>query len=195
MPGQTPSFPEKPGFGDYLAQYSHTSLSKSVRFLVQGPAWPNPDNHQIMRMRTGMRSPRQDVILNEQITGAVYESVELDDGRRKFWPPREVNVSWELTGWINRNRHKYSDYHLFAVQSDCKITQPQIKWRTRLFVDFPAKTGYGRTSSGCGRTGRSRMSAERSEYPGTFASIRKHPAKNSPLACCIIWNHGPKAGT
>jgi hypothetical protein len=139
------AFAQKPESGDYLAQYSELSSSKSMRFLVQGFIWVMPgagwiaprevsvakdwqndaDSFQILRMRTSMQSPGKD-FLKEQITDIRYERVRFDSTGRQLWLPREVNVSWELPNWTYRNRHRYSDYQLFGVESDYSIGQPKI---------------------------------------------------------------------
>ena len=116
-----------------------------MRYLVQGFIWVLPgagligprevnvandrqndaDSFQILRMRTSMQSPAKDW-LREQITDIVYQRVKFDSTGRKLWLPREVNVSWELPNRTYRNRHRYSDYQLFGVESDYSIVQPKI---------------------------------------------------------------------
>jgi hypothetical protein len=52
-------------------------------------------------------------------------NIEFDNTHQQFWLPREVYVSWEFPNYTYCNLHKYSDYHLFAVESDYKVTQPK----------------------------------------------------------------------
>jgi hypothetical protein len=64
--------------------------------------------------------------LKETTTDISYERVRLGVASREFWLPREVYVDWGFPGGLKYiSRHKYSDYHLFTVQSDYKITQPK----------------------------------------------------------------------
>jgi len=124
------AFAQKPESGDYLVQYSEINSLASTRFLVQGFVWLDPDSCQIMRMRTSMQSPEVATPLEEQITDVVYESVQFENTPVQFWLPKEVNVSWQLPRSIYRNQHKYSDYHLFAVESEYKISQPKPNRQT-----------------------------------------------------------------
>ncbi len=119
------AFAQKPESGDYLVHYSEINPPNRIRFLVQGFVWLDPDNCQIMRMRTGMLRPERASLLEEQITDVVYENVQFKDVPVQFWLPKEVNASWQLPRWIYRNQHKYSDYQLFAVESEYKISRPQ----------------------------------------------------------------------
>lgn len=115
------AFAQKPESGDYLAQYLDVGASNSIRLLVQGFAWVEPDTGQILRMRTSMLTADKPTALKEQITDVRYTKVAFDNARRHFWLPREANVSWKLPGVIYRNRHTYSDYHWFTVESTVKF--------------------------------------------------------------------------
>jgi len=124
------AFAQKPESGDYLAQYSDNNSSTPIRFLVQGFVWLDPDSYQILRMRTSMLSPETQTALKETITDISYEKIQFAKRGQEFWLPREINVSWEFPytdrlNWIYRNQHLYSDYHLFTVDSDYKINQPE----------------------------------------------------------------------
>jgi hypothetical protein len=124
------AFAQKPESGDYLAQYSDNNSSTPIRFFVQGFVWLDPDSYQILRMRTSMLSPETQTALKETITDISYEKIQFAKRGQEFWLPREINVSWEFPytdrlNWIYRNQHLYSDYHLFTVDSDYKINQPE----------------------------------------------------------------------
>lgn len=124
------AFAQKPEPGDYLAQFSDAASAAPTRFLVQGLIWIDPDSYQILRMRTHMLAPERPTALKETITDISYARVLFDDPQREFWLPREIDVSWEFPNTdkldlIYRNRHEYSDYRLFSVSSDYKISVPK----------------------------------------------------------------------
>jgi hypothetical protein len=116
------AFAQRPECEDYLAYYSPKS-SEAIRFLVQGLVWLDQDSCQILRMRTSIYLPEKKTQLKEQIMDVLYGRVEFDKTGQQFWLPQEVNVSWEFPEWIYRNQHKYSDYHLFSVESNYKIAR------------------------------------------------------------------------
>lgn len=124
------AFAQKPESADYLAQYSEGESPVPVRFLVQGFVWIDPENYQILRMRTSMLAPERPTMLRETITDIVYGRVRFEDPVREFWLPQEINVSWEFPhtdrlDLIYRNRHRYSGYRVFSVDSDYEITLPE----------------------------------------------------------------------
>jgi VWFA-related protein len=124
------AFSQKPEAADYLSRYSESNSTTAVRFLVQGLIWLDPDSCQIIRMRTSMLSPEMQTTLRETITDIRYGKNLFDNSPREFWLPQEINVSWEVSQSnglivIYRNRHKYSDFHFFAVDTDYKISQPK----------------------------------------------------------------------
>jgi hypothetical protein len=128
-PAHVIAFAQKPEVADYLAEYSDVGLSISTRFLVQGFIWLDPDTCQITRMRTGMMLPEKETVLRDQVTEIYYMKVQFDDIHKEFWLPREVTVRWELPNLAFINRHRYSNYRLFSVESEYKISKPEVrKW-------------------------------------------------------------------
>jgi hypothetical protein len=121
------AFTQKPEAEDYLAQYSEISSPLPIRYLVQGFVWVNPDNFQITRMRTSMLMAEKQATLKKTSTDVRYGRVQFGKSKGEFWLPKRVDISWEFPDWIYRNRHQYSDYHLFTVESDFKIAQPKAE--------------------------------------------------------------------
>jgi len=90
---------------------------RSIPILVQGLAWIDPANFQITRMRTDLLLPRGDIDLKEQTTESRFTEVHFKDSPRTLWLPEEVTVTVDWQGQIYRNRHDYSDFKLFAVET------------------------------------------------------------------------------
>jgi hypothetical protein len=95
--------------------------------LVQGIAWINKSNFQIVQMRTDLLAPRHDVGLNQQTTQVTLSKVKLIDVATPLWLPSNVKVFVEFTthnGEVDefyelsyRNEHHYSDYQRYRVSS------------------------------------------------------------------------------
>lgn len=120
------AFAQKPELKDYLARYSEFNSSTWIRYLVQGFVWLDPDSYQILRMRTSMQLPERPTNLKEQVSDIHYAAVQFDGTKKTFWLPREVDCRWDFPDLFYSNQHKYSDYQLFNVESDYKITQPKV---------------------------------------------------------------------
>jgi len=86
----------------------------------------DPDSYQILRIYTNMLAPERPVTLRKTTTDIMYGRVQFDNSSREFFLPQEIRIDWELPYCKCTNRHEYSDYHLFSVESDYKITQPEL---------------------------------------------------------------------
>lgn len=98
-----------------------------AHMLVQGIAWINKDNFQIVRMRTDLLAPRKDAGLNQQTTEVTLNKIQLVDVDSPLWLPSTVKVYVEFTTHDGnydeyyelsyRNEHRYSDYQRYRVSS------------------------------------------------------------------------------
>lgn len=104
--------PESAGIKRYLRTYD-----QDIAILLQGLAWIDPDNYQIIRMRSDLLTPRKDAGLEYQTTTIRFGEVKFKDVARSFWMPLEVSVTVKFQGYIFRNRHRYSGYRLFTVEA------------------------------------------------------------------------------
>lgn len=96
-----------------------------VQLLVQGIAWIDKSNFQIVRLRTDLLAPRWDVGLNQQTTEVTFGKVQLADVAVPLWLPNSVKVYAEFTthnGDVDEffelsyhNEHRYSDYQRYRV--------------------------------------------------------------------------------
>ena len=120
------AFAQKPESEDYLAQSHVPGSAVPIRFLVEGFVWVDPNNYQVLRMYTKMLLPETATSLRATNSLISYEKVRFDNKSVDFWLPKEAVVDWEFQKLAYVSRHKYSDYHLFSVESDYKITQPKI---------------------------------------------------------------------
>ncbi len=116
------AFTQKAEAADYLAGYTNPYTHSLTRYLNQGFVWLHPDSHQIMRMETSMIAPAGAVL--EQANKVSYQEVQFEGVPHSFWLPDEVIVNLKAWGILYQNQHRYSDYKLFDVQSDYRITAP-----------------------------------------------------------------------
>ncbi len=96
-----------------------------VNMLVQGIAWIDKSNYQILRLRTDLLAPRWDVGLNQQTTEVTLSRIQMADVAAPLWLPSSVKVFVEFTthnGEVDefyelsyRNEHRYTDYQRYRV--------------------------------------------------------------------------------
>jgi hypothetical protein len=95
----------------------------TVPILVQGIAWVDQDSFQVIRIRTDLLAPRNDIGLTQQTTDLTLSEVKLPDLATPLWLPRDVNVYSVFKGRTFRNKHRYADYQRFRVS--IKIGPPK----------------------------------------------------------------------
>jgi predicted nucleic acid-binding protein len=128
------AFAQKPGQATiYVTMTMAERNVTRVRFLMQGLAWVDKSNFQIVRMRTDLLVPVPEIALDNQTTEVTFSKVQLLEVASPLWLPREVKVhlrfkevdakrgkTYELD---YRNDHHYTDYQRFRVS--VKMTTPQ----------------------------------------------------------------------
>jgi hypothetical protein len=90
----------------------------------QGLIWVDPASYQIIRMYTELLEPRTDVGLENVASDIRFQRVSFKNGYLSFWLPSEVKVSIRQWNVVYRNRHRYSDYRLFTVESNYQVRPP-----------------------------------------------------------------------
>jgi hypothetical protein len=121
------AFAQKPEAGDYMGSYQSISVSVPSPLLFQGFVWVNPANYQIIRMRVDLLAPRTDIGLVVQRSEIWFTEVHFASSLKTYWLPREVLTTNKSIHSNCRNRHRYSDYRIFSVSVEDKITVPPIK--------------------------------------------------------------------
>jgi hypothetical protein len=121
------AFAQRPESGQPWGRFMAPLMTAPVSIMYQGFAWVDPQNHQILRMRTDLLAPRHDAMLPRQTTEIRFDEVHFNSYSQAFWLPREVLVTVDYNRQIYRNHHLYSDYLVFLVESRDKLEQPKIK--------------------------------------------------------------------
>jgi VWFA-related protein len=94
----------------------------SIPILVQGVAWIRTSDYQILRIRTQLLAPIPP--LAQVMTLVLYARNQFRDSPTALWLPLEVEVKAGLGPNLFSNRHRYSDYRLFRVESVIRTDFP-----------------------------------------------------------------------
>jgi hypothetical protein len=94
-----------------------TTSGVSVPLLEQGVVWIDSTSNQIIRMRTDLLAPLTKIGLNSSTAEIEYAPVHFAAFNQTFWLPTEVQVVVNFRGAIYTNRHKYSEWRLFNVET------------------------------------------------------------------------------
>lgn len=115
------AFAQTPEMNDLQIEYTDTNSGMRFRLPVQGIAWIDPNSYQILRLRINLLGAESRAFISEQSTDIKLGEVRFDETQKKLWLPREVVVNTQISGYVFRNQHRYSNYKLFAVDSDFTI--------------------------------------------------------------------------
>ena len=109
------AFAQKPGKATFLLPIG-SSAGRIVKVLMQGIAWVDKKQFQIIRMRTDLLAPRPDLPetgLFRLTTDLTFSEVRLRDIPNALWVPTDVNEYWEDFG----SRKYRTDYHFTKYQA------------------------------------------------------------------------------
>jgi hypothetical protein len=99
---------------------------RPAHFLLQGLVWIHPADFHIARMHTELLHSLPEVELLMNSTVIEMEPVQFSQISRTLWLPHEVTVTTEWGGKFYRNRHRYSDYKLFTVETREERKSPVV---------------------------------------------------------------------
>jgi hypothetical protein len=91
-----------------------------VPILIQGVAWIDPADGQVLQIRSDLLAPQPRVALRRATTVVTFAPVQFHTSAGAFWLPREVKVDIDLDRYNFVNRHIYSDYQVFTVSTGQK---------------------------------------------------------------------------
>ncbi len=69
-----------------------------MRMLIQGIAWVDKSDFQIIRMRTDLLAPRTEIGLDRQTTEVTFDRVQLPDVATPLWLPSDVQLNIQFAG-------------------------------------------------------------------------------------------------
>jgi hypothetical protein len=112
-------------FAQYPARsriYGIFQDGKSVKTMFkQGLAWIDSENYQIIRIASDLLKPLSQIKLEKMTTEINFSEVSFHQVGRRFWLPNQVTVTLDWNGKVLRNKHEYSEFMLFNVDSTEKL--------------------------------------------------------------------------
>jgi hypothetical protein len=112
------AFAQDPGTAKRIGRFDVDGKSSPV--LIQGIAWIDATNFQIVRMRTDLLKSPPDTRLKRQTTEIDFGEVTFKGLPTSLWLPKQVTVTVEWKGKTFRNLHRYSDFRVFKVDTEEK---------------------------------------------------------------------------
>ena len=118
------AFAQKPQTAKMIERF--TTNSGNYLVITHGVVWIDAKAFHIIRLRTDLLNPLPAIQLLKQTTEIQYHEVAFKGVATPLWLPQEVNVMVNLRGRIYRNRHRYSEFKLFNVESKEERKPPVV---------------------------------------------------------------------
>jgi len=88
-----------------------------LMLLFQGIAWVDASDFRIVRIREDLLAPRPDVHLKQMTISIRFGDARIPKAAATAWLPQEADIAWDYKGTAVEQRHRYSDFRLYAVRS------------------------------------------------------------------------------
>jgi hypothetical protein len=99
--------------------------TKIFPVLIQGTAWVDAENYQIVHLETELLEPIPSVGLYNERQVLDYGPVQFQNSKMSLWLPQEAEIYLQSAGRHFHHRHSYSDYRIFSVEVGQKIGTPK----------------------------------------------------------------------
>jgi VWFA-related protein len=115
-------FAQKPGEATFLVTMKGTG-GTDVDMLTQGILWVDKNSFQIIRTRSDLLAPHNEIRLDQLTTEVTFGEVQLHDIPNPLWLPSDVDVYIDIDKRKFHNVHHYTNYRRYRVS--VRIGDPQ----------------------------------------------------------------------
>jgi VWFA-related protein len=115
-------FAQQPGEATFFTTMRGAG-GADVDMLTQGILWVDKNSFQIIRMRSDLLAPNNEMRLDQLTTKVTFGEAQLQEVPNPLWLPSAVDVSIEIGGQRFHNVHRYTNYQRYRVS--VKTVAPQ----------------------------------------------------------------------
>jgi tetratricopeptide (TPR) repeat protein len=113
------AFAQRPAKAQFTGSFK--SGNTVMTTFSQGLAWIDSETYQIVRLRSDLLKPLQELNLERETTEIAYGEFHFKDKAAGIWVPQQVTVTVDWNGRHLRNEHRYSEFKLFQVEANEKV--------------------------------------------------------------------------
>lgn len=112
-------FQQRPGVSsEFQSVYANGTWSQVA---LKGRAWVSAENQQIQHIEFDLLKPVRSVRLRAEHLSVEYQPVQFHQRNVELWLPQSIDFYIDIGGHRYLNRHRLSNYMLFAVDSSQQI--------------------------------------------------------------------------
>jgi hypothetical protein len=93
------------------------SGGESIPMLLQGIAWVDQSDFNIVQLRTDLLAPLPAISVQGQTANILFRPVHIAGAGLTLWLPQSVHAEMESKGVLMQEEHKYSKYRLYQAKS------------------------------------------------------------------------------
>ncbi len=118
-------FKQRPDKPNVIKRYRIGADGPSYPVALKGRAWISADKYEIVRLEADMVAPIKQIRLAADRADIEYGPVKFAKGNVSMWLPKSADVYYDWMGRRIHRRHSFSNYMLFAVDDNQKISKPK----------------------------------------------------------------------
>jgi hypothetical protein len=92
---------------------------------LKGRAWIDAGTYQVLRLETDLIEPVKGIDLTRERLSIEYSQVQFHSHDLQLWLPKTAELYWERHKHQYYRRHDFSDFKIFAVDTDQKFQRPK----------------------------------------------------------------------
>ena len=118
-------FQQRPDKPNTTRSFKIGETGPSYPVALRGRAWIAADSYQIVRMETDLVAPRPEIRLLADHTVVQYGPVRFKSHDVEMWLPVTAEMYLDWRGKRMHRRHTFSNYMLFSVDEQQRISEPK----------------------------------------------------------------------
>jgi hypothetical protein len=92
---------------------------------LKGRIWIDAGTYQVLRLETDLIQPVKGIELTRERLSIEYAQVQFHSHDLQLWLPKTAELYWERHKRQYYRRHDFSDFKIFAVDTDQKFQRPK----------------------------------------------------------------------
>jgi len=92
---------------------------------LKGRVWIDAGTYQVLRLETDLIQPVKGIELTRERLSIEYAQVQFHSHDLQLWLPKTAELYWERHKRQYYRRHDFSDFKIFAVDTDQKFQRPR----------------------------------------------------------------------
>lgn len=104
---------------------SYVVGERTYRVYLEGRAWIDPGNYQVIRLESELQKPVPDIGLTKEHIVIHYAPVEFRTQKTEIWLPQKAELYVEKKGLRYYRQHTFTNFMVFNVETSQSIQAPK----------------------------------------------------------------------